>query len=133
MKKMTIAVLAAVFGVTVAHAGTASPIYAGVDASTEASKAAILTVNGTVNQDKGFSCFVRGINPRRGEGPRNLPYGPATVVVKPGIYEVSVVFQDSRKEGFEFKEYTFAAGKQYAVDCTGSTPNRVRISVKTVE
>ncbi|MBX3711704.1 MAG: hypothetical protein KF800_07070 [Lysobacter sp.] len=104
-------------------------IFIGTDAAVDTAAVAILTVNATPNQRRSFYCYVQGVFPQRGEGAKDLPRTTTHIVVKPGKYQVNAALQHSVKEVLMWREFKFAAGQQYIVDCMGKTPGSTKINV----
>jgi hypothetical protein len=124
------------------HAQDAGPprILVDVTQQTPKSQVAVLMVNQSVARGRGFKCAVQFLIPVKPRGLRDpsrastgkLPHGGALVVLKPGLYEVVVVYQTPFKTGHDWGTTTLEPGKTYAVNCSGETFNQMKVQAVEV-
>ncbi|MFZ5637825.1 MAG: hypothetical protein ACOY82_14685 [Pseudomonadota bacterium] len=116
-------------------------LFVDVAPQTPKAEVAILLVNQPQPRGRDFKCAVNHLSPARPNGAKDwtrqatgkLPHGGAYVAIKPGPYDIAVLYQTHLREGNEWGKATFGAGKTYAVNCVGRTFNQLKVRAVEIE
>lgn len=116
-------------------------IFVDVTPETPRAHVSILMVNQPAARGRDFKCAVQSLIPVKPRGLRDssrestgkLPHGGGIVVLKPGLYEVVVVYQTHFKTGHDWGSATLEPGKTYTVNCMGKTFNQLKVRAVEIE
>lgn len=140
MKRAALAMFATASIAALAHARDGGPpkVYVDVAPETPRTEVAVLLVNRPQRRGGDFECAINAINAvgrvgERRHGTGVLPQTGALVVLRPAVYEIGAVYRTHLREGAEWAQKTFEAGKRYAVNCTGRTLNQMKIRAVEIE
>lgn len=144
LKERTLSLMSvAIFGMAPVSAGDGRIPRILVDATSETprSEIVILLVNQPLKRSRDFKCAVDYLVPVDAHGNRDpernatgkVPHSGALIVLKPGQYDIGVLYQTHLREGHIFGKGTYEAGKSYAVNCTGKTFNQMDVRSTELE